>query len=285
MSEDVKDLPMSLKLEWTEPDLPQGRELSADILPFSEFHAMHKRIGGRNSFKPKTNFAPEPLEFLRKNDPVMHALEDEHIFSSHSMEPEAILFLREAISMFKPQVVLELGAGISSLSLSSHQASVVGNSAKYVVLEQDEDHAETIKDLAEKAKIGSALDVITLPMTRYNISEAFTLDEKAIPCLDFDEATIHKALGGIRPDMIIIDGPIDGKSLAGASLAKTLTLPILSLYASEKAVYFMTGAYMDPEIFAMDQWQQSGVANIIGVKAAGNGIMVALAPIHVAGSA
>lgn len=283
---DIKDLPMNLEMDWSEPDLPEGRGLNADILPFTEFLAMHQRIGGRNSFKPKTNFEPEPLEQLRETDAVMKAIDDDYVFSSHSMEPEAILFLKEAIKMFKPQVILELGAGLSTIILSAAQKDASGKDAKYISIEQDKDHIAKVEKWGTKTKTDGNFDIIPLEMTRYRVGDQEQSDaDTAIPCFDFDEKTLHDALGGVKPDMIIVDGPIDEKSLAGASFAKTLTVPILSLYASERATYFMPGAYSDTEIFAMSQWHASGAVNVIGVKAAGNGLMVALAPIRVAGTA
>ncbi len=283
---DIKDLPMTAKMDWQEPDLPEGRALNADVLPFVEFLAMHQRIGGRNSLKPKTNFSPEALENLRETDDVMKAIDDDYMFTSFSMEPESIQFFKEVIKMFKPQVILELGAGLSTLILSKTQNDVVGDDAKYVTLEQNQDHMNEINKLAERAHVDKFFDSHVIDIIRYAVGdEGDQAADKAIPCFDLDEKMLHDALGGVKPDMIIIDGPMDEKTLAGTSFAKTLTLPVLSLYVSEKAVYFMTNCYQDTEIFAMSQWHASGAANVIGIKAAGDGLMVALAPIRVEGHA
>ena len=281
--DDVQDLPMELELDWTEPETPAGRSLNADILTFTEFLTMHKRIGGRNSLKPKTNFSPEAMDELRK-DAVVKTIEEDYVFSSHSMEPDAVLFLKQVITMFKPQTILEVGMGLSTLVLSNAHNEISEN-GKYVTIEQDADHIEATNALAEKAGVQDKYTVLQTDLTRYKIGEDITSDEKAIPCFDFNEKQLHEALGGVKPDMIIIDGPIDEKSLAGASFAKTLVMPILSLIASEQAVYFMTDSYNDIELFALEQAHESAAANVIGIKAAGSGIGIALAPIRVEGTA
>jgi hypothetical protein len=277
---DIKDLPGLPKLKWSDPPTLEARYLTTDIMPVSEFLAMHERIGGRNSLKPKTNFGPKPLEKLKENA-VMKAIEDDFVFSSHTMEPDSILFLEEVIEMFKPQKILELGAGLSTLILSAKLKAMHANgkdTPAYVTIDQSQENLDKVKDLAKTAGVDSYFKAEVFDMCRYKVGDEFAIDEKALPCFDFTEKRLHDLLGGTKPDMIIIDGPMDEKSLAGVSFAKVLTLPILSLYAAPGCLFVMDGAYMDPEIFAMEQWQASGTAHIIGVKAVGKGMVIALKP-------
>ncbi len=278
----IKELPVGLNLKWEEPGVPPGRHLSTDIMPISEFSRMRKRIGGRSAFKPKTNFDTGALDELRK-DPVMDKLGEDYIFSSFTMEPDSLLFLKEVIQMFQPRMILELGCGLSTLILSAAQKSVLSNGSgtkHYVCLEQDEEVLDATKAHAEKAGVSGLVEFLHTPLVRYKIGAEFSLDEKAMPCFDFDEGKLHVACGGVRPDMIIIDGPADEKTMSGASFAKTLSVPILNQYASANAAYFMDECYNDPEIFAMEQWQESGSASIVGVKAVGKGMMIGLKPLQ-----
>lgn len=275
---EICDLPEPPEMDWVDPASPKERHLTSEIMPFTDFNAMRKRIGGRNTFVPKTNFAPEMLDRLREND-VMKAIEDDFIFSSDTMEPDAILYLLEAIKMFRPQMILELGTGLSTLVLSALQSQLTSNGKKkisFVSIDQDKHHQDKIIDLARMAKVDDCFKAITLPMCRYKIGDEFALDEKAMASYKFDEAVLHDALGGVRPDMIIVDGPMDEKTKSNASFAKTLSIPILSMYAAPGAVFFMDRAYADPEIFAMEQWHSSGAAHILGVKAVGKGMMVGI---------
>ena len=190
--------------------------------------------------------------------------------------------------MFKPQVILEIGAGLSTLVLSKAQEALKDEgveNTKFVSIEQSQEHMDLVLGWADKAKVKNLITPVVLPMTHYQIGPDFALDERAMPCIDFDETAIHDACGGVRPDLIIVDGPVDEKSLAGISFTKTLTVPILSLYASDNAAYIVNGVYQDPEIFAMEQWQQSGAAAVVGVKAVGQGMMIGLAPVKASGEA
>lgn len=280
----IKELPSGTEMEWKNPAPANGRHLSTDFIPLGEYLAMRKRIGGRQAFMPKTNFSSDAMAVLAEN-PVMKALKDSYVMSSHTMEPEAIAFILQAIEMYRPRVILELGSGLSTLVLSEAHNELLktdGVDGAYVAVEQSQEFMDTLLGTAKS--IGSEKDFTPLivPLARYKIgdilepSDAMNFDQKAMPGFDFDEKNLHEALGGLRPDMIIIDGPADEKTLAGSSFAKALTLPLLSLYAAPGAVVLMDGCYGDPEIFALEQWQQSGIANIIGIKAVGKGLMVAL---------
>lgn len=276
---DIKELPQKLELKWKAPEIPDGRHLNTEVIPVSEYLAMRKRISGRHAFMPKTNFAAEPLDELKEADEVMKAFKGGYVFSSYSMEPETLLFLKSAIEMFRPRVILELGSGLSTLVLSkAHQDVLKADKAKgvYVTIEQSQALLDKLLEFSDIANVRDCFTPLVFPLVRYKIGDLFETDEKALPCFDLDEKVLHKALGGLKPDMIIIDGPMDEKTLAGASFAKALTLPLLSLYAAPGAVVLMDGAYADPEIFAIDQWQESGIANVVGVKAVGKGLMIAL---------
>lgn len=279
MDSDLKDLPQKLTLKWELPEVAAGRHLNAEVIPLGEYLAMRKRIGGRNSFLPKTNFSPEPLDELNETDAVMKAFKGEYVFSSYSTEPETLLFLKAAIEMYRPRVILELGSGLSTLILSAAHKSMLDADkvdGAYVAIEQSEEIMGKLLEIAKATKIKQSFKSLIFPLVRYKIGDAAGGDQQAMACYDIDEKALHKALGGLRPDMIIIDGPADEKSLAGASFAKALSLPLVSLFAAQGAVVFMDGCYADPEVFALEQWQESGIANIIGVKAVGKGLMVAL---------
>lgn len=278
---DVKDLPEAPQMTWENPPSPKDRHLTADIMPFGEFTKMRKRIGGRNALVPKTTFDVDALQHLKENNDIVKSFEGGIVFSSFSMEPESLVFLMEAIDMYRPQVILELGAGLSTLILSDHHRKLLSNGAKkprYITIEQSEEHLEKVQEMAEHASVENYFKSVVFPLVRYKIGDEYALDEKAMGCYDFDEKALHDALDGMRPDMIIVDGPIDQKSVSGASMAKVLTLPILQMYMAPGGVVFMDGAYGDNEIFAAEQWHKSGAAHMLGVKAVGKGMFVGLKP-------
>jgi hypothetical protein len=273
-----KDLPPDPQQKWSAPKAPKDRHLSTEFCPFSEYQNMRKRIGGNNTFFPRSNFASEHYEALL-NDPVMKALKDDYTFTPFSMEPDSILFLKDAITMFKPQVVLELGSGISTPILASAQKEQFKAGGKvqpiYVTIDQSQDYLDQTMALVKKVGADDIVKPLLFPMCYYKVGNQTGKDQQVFACYDFDEQKLHEACGGVKPDMIIVDGPTGGGE-KGYTFARMLTIPILSQYAADDAVYFMDDAYRDTEALEMQRWAETRSANVLGIKAVGKGLMIAL---------
>ncbi len=276
----VRDLPGEPKEKWQQPKAPEGRHLTTEFCPFSEFLSMRTRVGGNNTFFPKSNFAKAHYDVLLQ-DPVMEMLKDDYVFTAFSMEPDSISFLKEAIGMFKPQVIVELGSGISTPILASAQAAVFKDAKTkpvYVTIDQSQDYLDQTMKLVEKAGVADIVKPLLYPMCYYKVGDQQGKDQQVFACYDFDEKALFKACGGIRPEMIIIDGPTGGGA-HGFAFARMLTVPVLSQYAAKEAVYFMDDAYRDTETLEMQRWAEIGAANVIGIKAVGKGMMIGLKPV------
>ena len=268
----VLDLPEGLTLDWKEPETPPTeRHLTADIIPFMEFLNMRLRLGGSNTLAPRTPLIVPHLEALKEH-PLAQKLGSDLSFDEGDLEPDAILFIMDVVKMFQPRTVLELGSGLSTVFLSD----ILPENTTYVTVDDTKEQQSRTLDLAGKTGTAQKFKSILLAPCHYRVGAQGNEDgkERVMPCYEFDETTLHDALGGEKPDMIIINGPTNEKTAMNASLAKTLTMPILSLYAASGTLVCMSRAYADPEIFAAEQWQQSGAANIIGIKAVGKGLMI-----------
>lgn len=274
---ETKDLPSNPVRDWREPASPEGRHLSTEFCPFSEYLSMRKRVGGSNTFFPRTNFATEHYDALLQDD-VMKMLKDDYTFTNFSMEPDSISFLKEAIAMFKPQSVLELGSGISTPILAKAQAEQYKTSKikpVYVTIDQSQDYLDQTMALVKKAGVKDTVKPLLLPMCYYKVGSKTGQEQQVFPCYDFDEKKLHEACNGVKPDMIIVDGPTGGGQ-HGYAFARMLTIPILAQYAAQEAVYLMDDAYRDTETLEMERWAETGAANVLGVKAVGKGLMIAL---------
>jgi hypothetical protein len=274
--QNIVDLPQGLTLDWHAPaDAPAERHLTADIIPALEFLNLRSRLGGTNPLAPRTPLSIPSFETLKQH-PVSQKLGDELSFEEADMEPDTILFILDVVKMFQPRTILELGSGLSTVFLSD----ALPDTTTYVTVDDTIEQQSRTLDLAGKAGTAQKFKSIRLSPCHYRVGTHGDDDgkERVMPCYEFDEKILHDALGGQKPDMIIINGPTNEKTVSNASLAKTLTMPILSLYAAPGTLVTMSRAYADPEIFAMDQWQQSGSANIIGIKAVGKGLMIGIVP-------
>jgi hypothetical protein len=275
----VKDLPEKVTQSWKKPDAPDGRHLTTDLIPFGEFVKLRKRAGDeRRGLFPTTPIEKEHMDALHA-DPVMKKVKDDYNYTAWSMEPDSITFLKDVIEMYKPRVVLELGSGISTSILSAKLKEVwKGSKDKpvYVTIDQSDDYLEQTLKLVEKAGTKDITKPLIFPITYYKVGEQGE-DGKvnALACYDFDEKKLFEATGGLRPDMIIVDGPTGG-GVGGFPFARMLTAPILSMYAKPDALFCMDDAYRDTEIKETQSWIESQTLHVLGVKAVGKGLMMGL---------
>tara|TARA_B100000780_G_scaffold277168_2_gene247263 strand:+ start:309 stop:1181 length:873 start_codon:yes stop_codon:yes gene_type:complete len=281
MSKDipVKDLPEGAALAWKNPEEPEGRHLTTDLIPFYEFLNLNDRITheGRGLF-PDSDFDQKYLQELMQ-DPVMSKVKDEYTFTGWSMEPDSITFLKKVIEMYKPQVVLELGSGLSTPILSAKMKEVWGQDEIdpiYVTIDQSEDYLDQTKKIIELAGTSDVVKPLIFPIACFKVGEVNEEGEqKLLNCYDFDEEKLFEACEGLRPDMIIIDGPTAG-GVGGFLYGRMLTAPILSMYAKPNALICLDDSYRSTEIQASKNWVESGVLEVLGVKAVGKGLMMGL---------
>lgn len=275
----VKDLPEKLMMDWKAAPEPQGRHLNSDIIPFSEYLAMRRRTGDpQYGFFPRTGFSQAHYDELAK-DPIMQAVKDDYTYTAWSMEPDSITFLKQVIEMFKPRVVLELGSGISTPILSAKLKEVWAKDAEkpvYVTIDQSDDYLGQTLKLVEKAGTSEITKSLIFPIVYYKVgAQSPDGQQQVLACYDFNEEKLHEACGGLRPDMIIVDGPTGGGE-GGFPFARMLTAPILSYYAKPGALFCLDDAYRDTEIQETMRWIENKTLGVLGVKAVGKGLMMGL---------
>ena len=272
----IKDVPGDPQEVWTFPDKPKDRTLKTTLCPLNEFLSLRARLGSGSPLFPRGPHLDKHYQTLLQ-DPIMQKVKDDYTYNPFSMEPDSVLFLKEMIAMFKPQVVVELGSGISTPILSAQQKEQYKDSdikPTYVTIDQSDDYLDQTMTLVKKAGTDDTVKPLIFPMCYYKVDTASHHGHDQLGCYDFDEKALHEACGGIRPDMIIIDGPTGGGQ-NGYIFARLLTVPILSKIAAPECVYFLDDTYRDTEIVAMQDWHQSLLINVLGVKMCGKGTMVA----------
>lgn len=275
----VKDLPEKVTQPWKNPDAPDGRHLTTDLIPFGEFVKLRKRAGNeRTGLFPSVGFAQEHMDKLNA-DPIMQAVKDDYTYTAWSMEPDSVTFLKKVIEMYKPRVVLELGSGISTPILSAKLKDVWKDEKDkpvYVTIDQSDDYLAQTLVLVEKAGTKDITRPLIFPITYYRVGGKNEKGEdNTLACYDFNEEKLFEATGGLRPDMIIVDGPTGGGT-GGFPFARMLTAPILSMYVKPDALFCMDDAYRDTEIKETQSWIESQTLHVLGVKAVGKGLMMGL---------
>ena len=275
----VKDLPAGVTQKWKTPQEPEGRHLTTDLIPFGEYKNLRLRSGdARRGLFPSTNFEQRHMDALLA-DPVMQKVKDDYTYTAWSMEPDSITFLKDVIEMYKPQVVLELGSGISTPILAAKLKQVWEKddiAPAYVTVDQSDDYLDQTLKLVKNSGAEDITKPVIFPMAYFKVGEKTDNDDQQVlACYDFDEEKLFEACGGVRPDMIIVDGPTGG-GVGGFPYARMLTAPILSMYVKPNALFCMDDAYRDTEIKETQSWIDSNTMQVLGVKAVGKGLMMGL---------
>lgn len=274
------DLPNARTLPWSAHKRPRNHGLQMQLIPLQELLSLRNRLMRDNALFPQYEPQQNYLETL-KGDPFMAKLAKDFRPSNFTMEVQSIAYLKEVIEVSKPEVIVELGSGISTPILAGAQAAQYkGTSVTpvYITIDQSQEYLDATVNLCNKAGIGKdALKGLVFPLCNYKAPDLSEKGREEFGCYQFDEQALHDAAGGRTIDMVIIDGPTGG-GVSGTDFARMLTAPILSLYAAEKALFFMDDAYRDTEILSFSRWHKMGIVSVAGVKAVGKGLMVAVTP-------
>ena len=275
----IKDLPTETMQKWVTSKEPEGRHLTTDIIPFNQFVNLRERAGDeRRGLFPTTNFKQGHMDELL-SDPVMQKVKDDYTYTAWSMEPDSITFLKDVIEMYKPQVVLELGSGISTPILAAKLKQVWEGeeiTPAYVTVDQSDEYLDQTLKLVKSSGAEDITKPIIFPMAYFKVGEKTGDDnQQVLACYDFDEEKLYEACGGVRPDMVIVDGPTGG-GVGGFPFARMLTAPILSMIVQPNALFCMDDAYRDTEIKETQSWIESNTLQVLGVKAVGKGLMMGL---------
>lgn len=276
------DLPKARTLPWSGAKRPRNHGLQIQLIPLQEFLSLRNRLKllNDNSLSLFPDFElPQNYPEILKDDPFMARLAKVFKPNSFTMEALSIAYLKEVIEATKPEVIVELGSGISTPILAGAQAAQyagTGVSPAYITIDQSQEYLDQTIKLCDEAGLDkSTLKGLVFPICTYKAPGILESKREEFCCYEFDEQALHDATGGRTIDMVIIDGPTGGGA-SGFDFARLLTSPILSLYSAEKALFFMDDAYRDTEIVSFIRWHDLGILSVAGVKAVGKGLMVAI---------
>lgn len=187
--------------------------------------------------------------------PLSHLLRED-ILGTWALEMDTIHFIWRDLMVHRPNVIIECGAGVSSLILGTYAKISRPTSTEpplVYTLEQDID----IKRLIEKRLLENSLE------RQVEIFYAPTTDEgKYI----LDMGAFREKLGDKKADWILIDGP------AGPVGCRFWTLPLLSQFCLSGARWFLDDAFRDGEIEVLRSWQQFPGILVNGIHPLGKGL-------------
>ena len=173
-----------------------------------------------------------------------------------SLDAQTIVLLWEILHREKPRLVVECGAGISTLVLARYAAlaSSERDPCCIVSLEQDFETAQSIRLRLSSVSLNRFVQVVHSP-----------LDSNGNYSLrNFEEALARLPRRSI--DFLMIDGP------AGVTGCRLATLPMLLGHCRDGARWFLDDAFRDGEMRILNQWSSLAGIEVEGIYPIGKGL-------------
>lgn len=255
-------------MKLTAPYIPEDRsKILPPLMPLEEVLRMRVRLNQADILFPKRPFQEGDLLAL-DGDPVLADLSD-YQFSTYSMEPTSLAFLKHVFSTYKPTTVVELGSGISTPILSAHLRGLHAPEVDvcYVTIDQSQEFADQTRDMLDRVGTSDIVKMIVVD------TKPLEIHGRETACYDINIEQLAEALGGRQADLFIIDGPVGGGPY-GVPGARFATVPLLKPVAAHEALFFLDDAYRDTELDIAKAWSQLDYMHVFGIKAVGKGTLV-----------
>lgn len=197
---------------------------------------MFQRLAARfNRSNALTLDARAATELSRLNLPFLP-------WTSSSLRPAAMLQMLNEIIVNQRQVVMELGAGVSTLCFAKVLKPLGG---RLISVEDDADWAAVVGRLLAQHELEDVVTLVEAPL------EPCSTAEEGL--LWFAERPIKAALADAQIDLLLVDGPkaID----AARALARLPAWPVLGQYMAARSAIALDDADRAGERAVMQRWQ------------------------------
>jgi hypothetical protein len=220
------------------------------------------RLAGIFSSEPDLLFPAH--EFLRSSGESLKIEELKTLLMNDTLgewalDAQTIILVWEILHRERPRLIVECGAGISTLALAQYAAtSSDGDPCFIVSLEQDFETAQSIRERLSTVDLQRFVQIVYSP-----------LDAKGNYSLHNFEAVLAQ-LPRRFIDFLMIDGP------AGETGCRLGTLPMLLGHCTEGAKWFLDDAFRDGEMRILNQWSRLTEIEIEGIYPIGKGLAAGL---------
>jgi predicted O-methyltransferase YrrM len=187
-----------------------------------------------------------PLKELLRHD----------LLGEWSLDADTITFLWQAIREDRPKIIIECGAGVSTLLLAKGLADNrfrTKNVASLLSLEQDVRVKEAVEKRLEACGLKQYVTILHAPISKRGDYQ-------------FDANELRKHLGSQEVDWLIIDGP------AGPEGCRVSTLPFLARFCRPGARWFLDDAFRDGELKLLNHWDCLPGIEVEGIYPIGKGL-------------
>jgi hypothetical protein len=173
-----------------------------------------------------------------------------------TLDKATIRFLWSRLFRERPCVIIECGAGLSTLMLGTYSKLIESrfrHRTAVLSLEQDQEVATEIQERLRECRLDDYVHVFFAPLS----------DEgRYTP----DASALSQHLGEQKADWLLIDGP------AGPEGCRQWTIPTLSRFCRPFTKWFLDDAFRDGEIRVLRAWSRSKGIEVQGIYPFGKGL-------------
>ena len=223
------------------------------------YWAFSRRLAGIFSSEPDLLFPP--YEFLRSSGESLKVEELKTLLMNDTLgewalDAQTISVVWKILHREKPRLVVECGAGISTLVLARYAALTFSerNPCFIVSLEQDFATTQSIFARLGDAGLERFVQIVHSPL---DANDNYSLH-------NFEKVLARLPRKYI--DFLVIDGP------EGAIGCRLETLPMLLGHCVEGAKWFLDDAFRDGEMRILHQWSHLASIEVEGIYPIGKGL-------------
>lgn len=169
-----------------------------------------------------------------------------------ALDGETITFLWDLLQQEQPKIIIECGAGVSTLVFAK-SLDGYSSSGSLLSVEQNLWVKKAVETRLQGCGLEQRVSVMHSPVSRGGEYQ-----------IDPNQLRAH--LGSKKVDWVVIDGP------AGPDGCRASTLPSLAQFCRPGARWFLDDAYRDGELEVLNQW--TGLTGVVvdGIYPIGKGL-------------
>lgn len=233
------------------------RQRVGRIAPLAEVRALRASLGRRDALVAAPRATPRSTL-----EPALRALIGDLPIGAWALDEETLCELAAIVRRERPEAILELGSGTSSVLLSALLRELHGDAAdgRLVSLDQDPHWAGVTRGALAARGLGAVASVHHVPVGPPRPGEP--------PCY-LPTAAAIAALQAAPPQLVLVDGPT---SDSGASRVGAVEL--VRPYVRRGATLLLDDALRDAELIVAERWARADDVAIDGVALIGKGLLV-----------
>lgn len=181
-----------------------------------------------------------------------------------ALGPRTLNWLEKGILQTRPELVLEFGAGISTVCLAQYMSEVHPEDSRnrLLTIEQDNRFAARTAELLESCGLSHVATVVICELREQEVEGYRTT------CYDLPVERLRNILGNSRPDFVLVDGP------AAESGARFGTLPLIHEFLRDGTHFVLDDALRVGELEVADRWNRLSYIDIDGIHLWEKGLLV-----------